>query len=77
MAIISFNWQYSSINWNNGLVTNRQEAITWTNADAISWRIYAYVALGGGGGGGELADIVIFNPFSMTISLSTTGVWYL
>ena len=30
----------------NGLATNRQQAIVWTNADPIHWRIYA--ALGGG-----------------------------
>ena len=29
----------------NGLAPNRRQAITWTNADSIHWRIYA--ALGG------------------------------
>ena len=29
----------------NGLAPNRRQAITWTNADPVDWRIYA--ALGG------------------------------
>ena len=39
------NYQYSSIGLNNGLSPNRRQAIIWTNADPIHWRIY--VALGG------------------------------
>ena len=39
------NWQYVGIGLGNGLVPNRQQAITWTNADPIHWCIYA--ALGG------------------------------
>ena len=39
------NWQWSSIGLDNGLVPNRRQAIIWTNADQIDWRIY--VALGG------------------------------
>ena len=31
---------------------NRRQAIIWTNANSIYWRIYA--AMGGGGGGIEL-----------------------
>ena len=38
-------WQYSSIGSDNGLAPNRRQAIVWTNADKIHWRIYA--ALGG------------------------------
>ena len=39
------NWQYPSIALENGLAPNRRQAIIWTNADPIHWRIYA--ALGG------------------------------
>ena len=39
------NWQQFSIGLDNGLVTNRLQAIIWTIADPIHWRIYA--ALGG------------------------------
>ena len=35
---------------NPALAPNRRQAIIWTIADRIHWRIYA--ALGGGGGGG-------------------------
>ena len=34
-----------SFGLNNGLPPNRRQAISWTNADPILWRIYA--ALGG------------------------------
>ena len=36
----------SQIGSGNGLAPNRRQAIIWTNADLIHWRIYA--ALGGG-----------------------------
>ena len=39
-------WQWPSTGSDNGLVPNRRQAIFWTNADLIHWRIYA--ALGGG-----------------------------
>ena len=39
------NWQYPSIGLDNGLAPNRRQAIIWTNADPIHWRIYA--TLGG------------------------------
>ena len=42
------NWQ-PSIGLDNGLALNRRQAMIWTNADSIHWRIYK--ALGGGGGG--------------------------
>ena len=32
-----------SIGLDNGLAPNRQQAIIWTNADPINWRIYAAV----------------------------------
>ena len=38
-------WQKPSIGWDNGLVPNKQQAIIWTNAEPIHWRIY--VAQGG------------------------------
>ena len=39
------NWQSPSIGLDNGLAPNRRQAIIWTNANPIHWRIYA--ALGG------------------------------
>ena len=39
------NWQKVSIGSGNGLAPVRRQAITWTNADPVHWRIYA--ALGG------------------------------
>ena len=39
------NWQYPSIGLDNGLTPNGRQAIIWTNAAPILWRIYA--ALGG------------------------------
>ena len=39
------NWQWVSIGSGNGLALNRQQAITWTNANPVHRRIYA--ALGG------------------------------
>ena len=41
------NWQQPSIGLYNGLVLNRRQAIIWTNADPVHWRIYA--TLGGDG----------------------------
>ena len=41
------NWQWVSIGSGNGLSPVRCQAIPWTNADPIRWRIYA--ALGGDG----------------------------
>ena len=40
------NKQYLIIGLDNGLAPNRRQAIIWTNADPIHWRIYA--ALGEG-----------------------------
>ena len=40
-------WWLPSIGLDNGLVPNKRQAIMWTNADPIHWRIYA--ALGGMG----------------------------
>ena len=34
-------WQGPSIGLDNGLAPNRRQAIIWTNADPIHWRIYA------------------------------------
>ena len=34
-------WQYSSSGSDNGLAPHRRQAIIWTNADLIHWRIYA------------------------------------
>ena len=34
-------WQYPSIGLDNDLALYRRQAITWTNADPIHWRIYA------------------------------------
>ena len=35
------NLQQSTIGLDNGLTPNRRQAIIWTNADPIHWRIYA------------------------------------
>ena len=35
------NWQWLSPGLDNGLAPNRRQAIIWTNADPIHWRIYA------------------------------------
>ena len=35
------NWQWPCDGLDNGLVPNRLQAIIWTNADPIHWRIYA------------------------------------
>ena len=34
-------WQYASIGLDNGLTPNRRQAIIWTDAHPIFWRIYA------------------------------------
>ena len=47
-----FNWQNPSIGLDNGLAPNRRQAIIWTNADPIHWRIYAAL------GGDELTEAV-------------------
>ena len=39
------NWKLPSAVSDNGLAPNRRQAIIWTNADPIDWRVYA--ALGG------------------------------
>ena len=44
---LGFNCQYVSIGSDNGLEPSRRQAIIWTNADPIHWRIY--VAPGGDG----------------------------
>ena len=41
---------------NNGLAPNRRQAIIWTNADLIHWRIYA--PYGGDQLSIELVDII-------------------
>ena len=58
------NRQPSSIGLDNGLAPIRQQAIIWTNADPINWRIYATL------GGDELTQMFIV---SVCKSLST--VW--
>ena len=58
------NWQSSSISLDNGLAPNTWQAIIWTNADPINWRIYATL------GGDELTQMFIV---SVCESLST--VW--
>ena len=36
-------WQYVSNGLGNALVSNRQQAIIWTDADPVKWRIYAAI----------------------------------
>ena len=38
-------WQWPSTDLDDGLAPSRRQAIIWTNAGLIQWRIY--VALGG------------------------------
>ena len=40
------NWQYASIGSGNRLAPIRPQAIIWTNADPIHWRIYATLGRG-------------------------------
>ena len=35
------NWQWPSIGWDNGLAPKSRQAIIWTNANPIHWRIHA------------------------------------
>ena len=58
------NWQSSSIGLDNGLAPNRRQAIIWTNADPINWRIYATLK------GGELTHM-----FIVSVCLSLSTVW--
>ena len=39
------NWQLASAGSDNGLVPNRQQAVIWTSAGLIYWRIYASLGL--------------------------------
>ena len=41
VCYLGSNWQYPSIGLDNGLAPNRWQAIIWTTADLIHWRIYA------------------------------------
>ena len=69
------NWQWTSICLGNGLSPNRRQAITWTSADPVHWRIYA--ALGGGGGGGDELALwwqIFGSPICVTCTLRL--VWY-
>ena len=57
-------WQYSSTGSDNDLALTRRQAIIWTNADPIHWRIYA--ALEG--------DVLIHSYFSYSSDLSLTPI---
>ena len=46
---VGSDWQEVSIGSGNGLAPNRQQAITWTNADPVHWCIYIYIYVGLGG----------------------------
>ena len=37
---LGYSWPYGSIGSDNGLAPNKRQAIIWTNADPIHWRIY-------------------------------------
>ena len=68
-----FNWQSFTIGTDNGLMPNRQQAIIWTNADPIHWRIYATLE------GDELTQMFIANvwkPFS-TVWSPMSNIHYL
>ena len=36
-------WQYSNTGLNNGVTSNRQQAIFWTNVGLVYWRPYVSV----------------------------------
>ena len=71
------NRQSSSIGLDNGLAPNRWQAIIWTNADSISWRIYATL------GGDELTQMFIvsvcvwitLHSMSAKIFYSSRNLW--
>ena len=50
LANSEFHWS-GAIDSNEALVPDRRQAITWTNADPIQWRICAAL------GGNELKDL--------------------
>ena len=52
----------TSFGLGNGLVPNRWQAIIWTKADPIHWRIYAAI------GGDDLSDIKALNENSEILS---------
>ena len=56
------NWKSTSIVLDNGLAPNRRQAIIWTNADPINWRIYATQ------GGDELTQMFIVSVCSKSLS---------
>ena len=60
------NRQHPSIGLDNGLAPNRRQAINWTNADPIHWRIYA--ALGG--------DELMESTSQYNNVLSRKCIWY-
>ena len=43
--ILGSNWQYGSIDSDNGLAPKRQQATIWSNVDMLYWRIYASLGL--------------------------------
>ena len=57
------NWQQHSVDLDNGLALNRQQAVIWTNAVPIHWRIYTALS------GDELISLEI--SLTMYILLPT------
>ena len=53
----------------NGLASNRQQTIIWTNADLIHWRIYAEL------GGDELNKVVEINQILINDKTWMTTGW--
>ena len=71
------NWQQCSIGLDNGLAPNRRQAIIWTNADPIHWRIYAAL-------GGDEFNCVAVQPIDSLIQYRQLGhafsaymIWWL
>ena len=56
MCSLRSNWQYVSIGSDNGLAPFRRQAIIWTNADLVHWRIHAAL------GGDQLMQLVDRHP---------------
>ena len=53
MFLEVYNWWYVNIGSDNGFAPFRRQAIIWTNADPVHWRIYAAL------GGDELTTILV------------------
>ena len=65
---LTSSWQYRSISINNGFMPNRWQAIIWTNAGMIHWRIFVALV------GEEIIDSVISNILKTVYTIWFTWV---